>query len=279
MFTILKQISWRPKPFEIYSPEMLWDDDYISIQLLGLHLDPKVEMVSRGPKFIDQSAAWLISYLDITKKTRIADLGCGPGLYSIRFAEQGAEVTGVDISRRSIEFAKQTAIRKNLSIEYISQNYFDFRSPKKFDLIFMIFCDFCSFGPDKHRLIFRKFHDILADEGAVVLDVYTLNQFNLREEFINYEHVEYDGFWSADEYFGFLNIFKYEDEKVILDKYTLIEKKRTRMFYNWLQYFGKESLFNIFEENGFQIESYFANLAGLSYTDDALEIAVVARKR
>ena len=76
-----------------------------------------------------------------------------------------------------------------------------------------------------------------------------------------------------------LNIFKYEDEKIVLDKYTLIEKNRTRSFYNWIQYFSKESLFNIFEKNVFQIESYFDNLAGLPYTDDALEIAVVARKR
>ena len=45
-----------------------------------------------------------------------------------------------------------------------------------------------------------------------------------------------------------------------------------------MQYFSKKSLFKVFEENGFKIEAYYANLTGAPYTDDAMEIGVVARK-
>ena len=44
-------------------------------------------------------------------------------------------------------------------------------------------------------------------------------------------------------------------ENVILDKYTIIEEKRTRIIYNWLQYFSVDSLREEFEENGFKVES------------------------
>jgi len=279
MFSILKQITSRPKPFEVYSPEILWDDEYVSKQILGLHLDPTVEMVSRSFKFINRSAAWLVSRLNISKGTLIADFGCGPGLYATRFAEQGAAVTGIDISRRSIEYARKTAVEKKLNIEYICQNYFNFKTYKKFDLVCMIFCDFCSLSPAQRKKILQKFYNLLTDNGAVTLDVYSINQFYQRKEYCNYEHVQQKGFWSADEYFGFLNTFKYEAEKVVLDKYTLIEKNRIRTFYNWLQFFSKKSLFKSFTENGFKVESIYADLAGLPYTNGALEMAVVARKR
>ena len=38
----------------------------------------------------------------IAESTRIADFGCGPGLYTTRLARKQAQVTGVDFSKRSI---------------------------------------------------------------------------------------------------------------------------------------------------------------------------------
>jgi precorrin-6B methylase 2 len=279
MFSILEQISARPKPFEIYNPEMLWDDDHISKQLLQLHLDPTAGIVSRSSKFLDQAITWLVSQFKISDGALIADFGCGPGLYATRFALKGATVTGIDLSRRSIEFAQQTAAKKKLNIKYICQNYFDFYAPKKFNIILMIFCGFCSFGPPLQKIILQKFHNQLAEDGVVVLDVYSLNQFNRKEEFSDYEYIKGGGFWSAKDYFGFLNTFKYEAEKVVLDKYTLIEKNSIRTFYSWVQYFSRKSLLKRFEEGGFTIDACYADLTGRPYTDDVTEFAVVARKR
>ena len=77
---------------------------------------------------------------------------------------------------------------------------------------------------------------------------------------------------------AFLNTFKYEDEKVVLDKYTIIEKERTRVVYNWLQYFSLEALKQEFEDSHFQITKYFNDVAGTPYDPETAEIAVVAIK-
>ena len=38
--------------------------------------------------------------------------------------------------------------------------------------------------------------------------------------------------------YAFVNTIKYEDEKVLLDKYTIFEQnKEVRIVYNWLQHF------------------------------------------
>ena len=76
-----------------------------------------------------------------------------------------------------------------------------------------------------------------------------------------------------------MNTFKYEDEKVVLDKFTLVEATRTRTVYNWLQYFTPESLEKELSESGFAVENIYADVAGSSYKPNATEFAVVARKK
>jgi hypothetical protein len=65
---------------------------------------------------------------------------------------------------------------------------------------------------------------------------------------------------------------------VTLDKYTIIEKDRTRKIYNWLQHYDKESVTNEFAESGLKIEKYLANVAGDEFNADGDEFAIVAKQ-
>jgi hypothetical protein len=105
-----------------------------------------------------------------------------------------------------------------------------------------------------------------------------MNAFDRREEVAAYEYLQLDGFWSSGKYYGFQNTFKYDEEKVILDKYTIIEEARTRTVYNWLQYFSPGSLREEFEENGFKIEEQYSDVAGTIYSPESMEFAIVAKK-
>jgi hypothetical protein len=87
-----------------------------------------------------------------------------------------------------------------------------------------------------------------------------------------------DGFWSPRPYYGFQNTFKYEEEKVILDKFVIVEEDRTRVVYNWLQCFTPESLRQEFETAGLALDLIYADVSGTEYDPDATEFAVVAQK-
>jgi hypothetical protein len=75
-----------------------------------------------------------------------------------------------------------------------------------------------------------------------------------------------------------VNTFKYEKEKVTLDKYTIIEESRTRTVYNWLQYFSPEALEKEFVECGFTIEKLYSDVTGSPFDPETSEIAIVAKK-
>jgi SAM-dependent methyltransferase len=278
MFKEIEEINSRPAPFQFYTAKELWTDEHTAKKMLECHLNESLDLSSRNKDFIDRSLKWIVSHFGIGVNTSIADFGCGPGLYTTLFAEQKADVTGIDFSERSIAYAKEMATQKALDIDYVCQDYLEFDTEKRFDLITMIMCDYCALSPIQRKKLLTQFHRLLNAGGSVLLDVYSLNAFDQREEVSTYEHMQLDGFWSKEDYYGFLNTFKYEEEKVILDKYTIIEEAHTRTVYNWLQYFSPETLREEYNGNGFKIEAFYSDVAGKTFNSKSTEFAVVARK-
>lgn len=278
MFEEIDKINTRPEPFEFYTASDLWTDEHTSKQMLTYHLNESIDMSSRNVEFISRSVEWIASHFNVGAETKIADFGCGPGLYTSRLAQRQADVTGIDFSKRSIQYAQEVATRKKLAIHYVNQNYLEFETDDRFHLILMIMCDFCALSPTQRKKMLSKFHTILEPGGSVLLDVYSLAAFGQREEAATYKANLLNGFWSPNKYYGFLNTFKYEEEKVVLDKYTLIEASRTRTVYNWLQYFSPEALEREFGECGFTVEKLYADVAGSPFDPETTEIAVVAKK-
>jgi 2-polyprenyl-3-methyl-5-hydroxy-6-metoxy-1,4-benzoquinol methylase len=275
---MIEQINQRPEVFGHYTARDLWDDDYISEKMLAFHLNAETDVSSRNRSFIERSVKWIVSHFNLQKGSMVADFGCGPGLYTERLAQHGCDVTGIDFSHRSIEYAKNSADKNGLSINYVNQNYISFETEERFDLILMIMCDFCALSPEQRRTILSKFSRLLKPQGKVFFDVYSLVGYNERQEESRHEVNLLDGFWSPDRYDGFLNVFKYDKEKVILDKYTILQNNKTRVIYNWLQYFSPESLREEVKETGFVIKNIFADVAGSPFKADGKEFAVVVRK-
>jgi len=276
MFEELESINERPEPFQFYTASDLWTDEHTSKQMLSFHLNEAIDVSSRNAEFINRSVEWIATEFNIGKDFKIADFGCGPGLYAARLAKRGANVTGIDFSGSSIEYAKDIAACEQLNIIYVNQNYLRFETKDQFDLVLMIMCDFCALSPTQRKGLLRKFHKILKPRGSVLLDVYSLSAFEQKEEVTTYEVNQLNGFWSPNKYYGFLNTFKYDEEKVAVDKYTIIELDRTRTVYNWLQYFAPEDLEREFMESGFSVTGLYSNVAGIPYDRKSADFAVIA---
>lgn len=117
---------------------------------------------------------------------------------------------------------------------------------------------------------------MLKPGGEILLDVYSLTAFDKKTEAASYELNQLFGFWSPDDYYAFVNTFKYEAEKVVLDKYTIIEANRERVVYNWLQHFSLDALQTEFNQCGLVIKEKVASVAGGAFDPDSDEFAVIA---
>lgn len=277
LFDFLLEVNRRPEPFSECTSRELWTDPHTAQMMLAYHLNETVEAASRNRAFLDRSAEWIVSHFALEPGSRVADFGCGPGLYAQRLATRGLDVTAIDFSANSMEYARKRASDAKLDIEYVEADYLDFETDCRFDLVMMIMCDFCALGPDQRAVLLHKFRSVLADGGAVLLDVYSPQMFDAREESASYARDLLDGFWSPDDYFGFLNTFKYDEERLLLDKYTIVERGRTRRVLNWLQCFTPSEVETEFADCGLTVVERLGDVAGSPYDSDGTEFAVVAR--
>ncbi len=277
LFDELVRIHERPEPFACCTSRELWTDDHISARMLAYHLDPASDISSRNACFIERSIKWIVSQFNLAESPKIADFGCGPGLYANALARRAA-VTGIDFSRRSIEYARDVAASEGVNVHYVIQDYLEFETDERFDLILMIMCDVCALSPGQRSRLLERFHRILEPGGAVLLDVYSLEAFDRVKESTKVALNMFDGFWAPHDYFCFKNTFKYIAEKVVLEKYTIVEATRTRTVYNWFQHFSPKDLERELQEHGLKVEALFSDVAGTPFDPHASEFAVIARK-
>ncbi len=151
----------------------MWTNPHISKQLLDIHINPDIDLGSRKKNAIERTVEWILSNCS-KEKMNILDLGCGPGLYSEILAEKGHSVTGVDISKTSIEYADQEAEKKNLDIKYFNQSYLDLDFENQFDLAILIYTDFGVLNPGERKTILNNVRKALKPEGKFIFDFLNL---------------------------------------------------------------------------------------------------------
>ena len=274
---LLQQLQHRPAPFTPGEP-LFWDDPHISIGMLDSHLNPNTNAASRRPETIDRSVAWIVEVLDLHPGDAVLDLGCGPGLYAARLAGRGLQVTGVDYSRRSIEYATQYAREHGLDIAYRYQDYLSLQDALAYDAALLIYGDFCALGPEQRSLLLRNVHRALRAGGRFVLDVSTREHRKLHGARSAWYAVE-GGFWKPGPHLVLEQGFDYPEQSIYLDQYIVVQADGELSVYrNWFQDYAPEAIAAELEASGFSVYGLWGDLAGTLYAEGSEWIGVVADK-
>jgi SAM-dependent methyltransferase len=246
----LPRITKKPILYEKGTAEM-WGDDHISRHLLEMHIDPDSDAASRKRSTIENTVRWICTFLG-TGTSTVLDLGCGPGLYCELLAKRGHDVTGVDYSRRSIEYAKQSAQKNEQKIRYVCENYLDLSFEISFDLVMMIYCDFDVLVPGDRARLLDTVYRALKPGGLFIFD--TLNQkapAAMKIPGRSWDATE-GGFWRARPYLALSETFHYEDEHVILQQHTIcLDHRQPSLYRFWTHYYDPERLGGILVQAGF----------------------------
>ncbi|GAA0563748.1 class I SAM-dependent methyltransferase [Rhizomicrobium electricum] len=278
MYETLKAFVERPAPFSAYTTPDLWTDEYVSARMLEFHLDPACDLASRRPEAIDALVKWLETHVGLAGK-KVTDLGCGPGLYAERMAMHGARITGFDFSQRSLAHARRQAGAKKLAIEYQLGDYLKDALPEGQNLVTLIYCDYCVLSPTQRAALLKRIHAMLRPGGHFLFDVASRPEFGQVEEGFVCERRLMNGFWAEGDYFGFKITHRYEDQYLALDRYQIVEPKRTREIYNWLQYFMPDEIDAELGAAGFETAEVFDISSGGKWITKSAPFGVLARKK
>jgi len=267
LFCYLKKpILWQR------SHEPFWDDEHISKAMLEAHLDPERDAASRKHSFIECSVEWLKSI--IPPGSKMLDLGCGPGLYTARLSNAGYEVTGIDLSRRSIAYAKE----HDPKTKYICQNYLEMDYTEVFDAITLIYCDYAALTPDERKILLEKILRALKPNGLFVFDVFTERTTKGKIDHTSWSYHETGGFWSEKPYLCLEAEYYFENNTVKAYQAIVITECNIREYLIWDTVFTKDTLLNEVAPFGFQIDGIYDDVCGSPFTGEADTLCFVLRK-
>ncbi len=270
------QTQEKPPLFAPGEPRF-WTDPHIARQMLAFHLDPEIDAASRRPETIDRSTAWIAQIPGLQPGAQVLDLGCGPGLYAARLAQAGFQVTGVDFSQNSIDYARETARQQNLRIDYRCQDYLQLSDEALYDAALLIYGDFCPLSPEQRARLLANLRRALKPGGYFILDVSTPR---LRQQagLKNGWYATAGGFWKPGPHLVLEQGFAYPGD-IYLDQYTVIEADgKISLYRNWFQDYTAESIQAELESHGMVIESLWSDLTGTPYEPMTPWIGVVCRK-
>ena len=248
----LHKISKAAQKPEVYTrgTATMWTDEYISERLLEVHLNPDIELASRKATTIDNTVGWILDKVP-GEGLEILDLGCGPGLYAEKLAKKGHRVTGVDFSERSINYARESAGKNKLDINYRHQNYLELDDENRYDLVMMIFTDFGVLMPDEREQLLFNVHRALKPGGKFLFDVLSENFPAQEDGSRNWESAE-KGFWRESPYLALTESFYYEEEKVTLTQHVVIdESEEVDVYRFWIHTFSHAELKALLTAQGF----------------------------
>ena len=119
----------------------------------------------------------------------ILDVACGTGRHAVRLAEEGYQVTGVDINNESLESACSHAQERGVEVEFVEGSYLDLGrvTPGPFDALFSVGNSLCfSTSAAEVAQALREFRSVLRPGGVAVAQILNYAGIAEREERLDF---------------------------------------------------------------------------------------------
>jgi SAM-dependent methyltransferase len=227
---------------------------------------------------------WVAYVLDRIKKHNFAgntmlDLACGTGELSVRFAEQGFQVTGVDLSSDMLAVARAKAEDQKVLVPFFEQDMAELEGLGPFDII-GIFCDSLNYLPSEEKVsrTFQRASANLRQGGILFFDIHSIYKIN--ELFVD------QTFTLCDEHIAYIwNSFAGEYPNSVEHELSFFVEDQQDGKYNRIDEFHEQRTFSIdqysgwLEEAGFEILEISADFEEKAPQPDSERIFFMARKK
>lgn len=189
----------------------------------------------------------LLVELNVGRTCKLLDLACGRGRHAVFLNKQGHDVTGIDLSEKSIEFAKQFETSSlHFEVGDMRQNF----GENRFDYVFNLFTSFGYFEDKSDNILALKaIHQSLKPCGLLVMDFMNVNKVELglvEEEVKNVEGIEF-------------HIQRLIRDGRVVKKIFFEDKGQSFEYEEQVQLLTLDDFEEMMEESGFKIENTYGD--------------------
>ncbi|HRD83225.1 MAG TPA: methyltransferase domain-containing protein [Saprospiraceae bacterium] len=237
-----------------------WYEDWFDSPYYSILYQNRDETEAR--QFIDA----LLATLQPSTAARVLDLACGKGRFSKYLAEKGFDVTGLDLSFNSIQYARQFEAG-NLAF-YTHDMRLPYRM-RYYDYIFSFFTSFGYFDTDRdHIRTLKSIRTGLRAGGIFVLDFF--NACYVRKGLPMQEEKELEGIR--------FQISKTEDGRFVTKSIQFEDAGRAYRFEERVRLYEQPDLERLFHAAGLEITDVYGDYTLQSFDlQSSPRIILVAR--
>lgn len=188
----------------------------------------------------------LVQKLQLNKEQLLLDLACGKGRHAIFLNLLGYNVTGADLSKNNIAFAKKY---ENERLQFFEHDMRDSFSTK-YDIILNLFTSFGFFENDNDDiLVLKNIKKGLNEGGLAVVDF--MNSNKVVNQLIQQEAVTIEGIT--------FNISRYIKDGFIVKEINFIADNESHTYYEKVKILPLEKIKSYLKKAGFSIKYLFGD--------------------
>jgi SAM-dependent methyltransferase len=189
----------------------------------------------------------LCAHLKPPPHSRLFDIACGRGRFSVYLNKHGYDVTGIDLSVESIRYARQF---ENDTLHFFAHDMRQLSYCNYFDMAFNLFTSFGYFKTDEeHVRTLTNFNRSLKPGGRLVLDYFNTNKVIdclVPEETKIVNGIDF-------------HIRKSINGNKIIKNIAFEDKNKSYTFNEMVSAFTLDDFRRFFEQSGFEIITNFGN--------------------
>ena len=199
------------------------------------------------PKEVALECDFIERALRIPVGSRVLDVGCGLGVQSVELASRGYHLVGLDISATMVSRAYDEAEDRGLQIDFVRGDMRDVTFEEPFDALLCWGTTFGYFSEEENELAVRQFHQALAPNGMLLLEV--INRDFIIGSQPNQVWFEVDGAVCMEE-----TDFDYQTSRLRVKRRVASHSGQQNDRHYSIRLYALHEIRSLLERNGFRVD-------------------------
>ena len=246
-----------------------WYGEYFGLDYWDL-----VEFSCSTVEVTEGELQFLKKYLNEHKSEKILDLCSGIGRHSIPLAEEGYDVTSIEINKFAVDYARKNSNNTKNNLTLIHDDVRKINYQEAFDLALLMQTSFGYFTDEENELFLKQINDSLKENGLLIIDIPNRDGMIKHFSFRDWTSVG-EKYYCISHQFDYLKSRRNTSMKVID-----CDNNETRDFEHSIRMYSLAEMKTILERQGFTLVHYFGDFhdEGIRYSHNHRRLQLVAQK-